>query len=254
MTASVSTSTETARESAFAHALLAPDQPVPEAVRRAQRFAVYRNNVVVGLIDALAATYPAIQALVGETFFRAAAREFVLAHPPRSAVLIEWGGAFPDWIATFPPAAGVAYLGDVARLEWAWNRAYNAAEAVPIPIDALAALPSESLGATAIALHPSVAIVPAGFPIVSLWAQATGRVEGTRLDLGQPEIALIARPEAAVEVRAIDPGTATFLQSLAAGAPIETAAMAAGGDEALLAERLAGLFQHGLAIALRPPA
>ncbi|MEM6422877.1 MAG: putative DNA-binding domain-containing protein, partial [Pseudomonadota bacterium] len=42
----------------MADALLAPDRPVPAAVRTARRFAVYRNNVVVGLIDALAATYP----------------------------------------------------------------------------------------------------------------------------------------------------------------------------------------------------
>ena len=31
-------------------------------------------------------------------FFVAAAREFVRAHPPRSPVLIFWGGDFPDWL------------------------------------------------------------------------------------------------------------------------------------------------------------
>ena len=61
---------------AFGAALLDPDLPLPAGVtgpngKKAQRrFAVYRNNVTVGLVDALAAIFPAIQRLVGEGFFR----------------------------------------------------------------------------------------------------------------------------------------------------------------------------------------
>jgi HPt (histidine-containing phosphotransfer) domain-containing protein len=36
-------------------ALLAPERPVPSGITQPERFAVYRNNVVVGLIEALAA-------------------------------------------------------------------------------------------------------------------------------------------------------------------------------------------------------
>ncbi|MEM6945051.1 MAG: DNA-binding domain-containing protein [Pseudomonadota bacterium] len=234
----------------LAEALLAPERPAPKAVRTAHRFAVYRNNVVLSLIDALASTYPAVEALVGEEFFRAAAREFVLAHPPRSPILIEWGGDFPDWIAAFPPAAPVPYLGDVARLEWAWNRAYNAAEAAPIRIEHLAALPPELVAEATVRLHPSHAIVASRFPVVSLWAEATERAERSRLDLSEAETALIVRPDMGVDVRKIDAGTAAFLESLSVGGTIGEAAAAAGGDEGLLAERLAGLFQLGLAVGL----
>ncbi|MEL6265584.1 MAG: DNA-binding domain-containing protein [Pseudomonadota bacterium] len=251
-TATATAAGEGTDEASLASALLAPGRPVPDAVRQARRFAVYRNNVVVGLIDAIEATYPAVHALAGADFFRAAAREFVLAHPPESPVLIAWGGAFADWIATFPPAAGVPYLGDVARLEWAWNCAYNAAEAAPLDIAALAALPAETIADTRVALHPSLATVASPYPVVSLWAQATGRLERSALDLATGETALVVRPDAAVDVRTIDPGTAAFLDSLADGGSIAGAAAAAGGDEALLAERLAGLFQHRLAVALHP--
>lgn len=243
---------EPAGQAALARALLAPDRPAPRAVRNARRFAVYRNNVVVGLIDALADTYPAVGALVGEAFFRAAAREFALAHPPRSPVLIDWGGAFAGWIGAFPPAAGVPYLADVARLEWAWSRAYNAAEAVPVDIAALAALAPEDVAGCRVGLHPSLAIVASRFPVVSLWAEATERAAQTGLDLGASETALVVRPDAAVDVRRIDGGTAAFLECLAAGGTIGEAAAAAGGDEALLAGRLTGLFQHGLAATLTP--
>ncbi|MEM6973246.1 MAG: DNA-binding domain-containing protein [Pseudomonadota bacterium] len=237
-------------ETAMAEALLAPDRPTPDAVLTARRFAVYRNNVVVGLIDAMAATYPAVQALVGETFFRAAAREFALAHPPSSPILIDWGGDFPAWIAAFPPAAGVPYLGDVARLEWAWNTAYNAAEAKPLDVAALLAVPPDAIATACVALHPSLALVGSPFPVVSIWAQATGRVTARPLDMGGGETALIVRPEAEVDVRVLDAGTEVFLQQLLAGANIAEAAARAGGDEDLLAERLGGLFQLRLAIDL----
>ncbi|MEM9099554.1 MAG: DNA-binding domain-containing protein [Pseudomonadota bacterium] len=237
-------------EALLASALLAPEDPAPEAVADAHRFAVYRNNVVVSLIDAIAATYPAVLALVGEAFFRAAAREFVLKNPPDSPILIHYGGAFPAWIAAFPPAAGVPYLGDVARLEWAWNRAYNAAEAEPIDPESLAELPPEQLAMSVVELHPSFALISSPYPAVSLWAEATERVPATDLDLSTPETGLVIRPRELVDVRAITPQMARFLTQIAEGAPIATAAETLGSDQGLVAECVAGLFQLGLAVRL----
>ncbi len=72
---------------AFAEALLDPAAPCPPGLTSwngsdpAQRFAIYRNNVIVGLIDALADTYPVTEELVGEAFFRAMAREHTGGSP-----------------------------------------------------------------------------------------------------------------------------------------------------------------------------
>jgi len=59
-------------QDAFAAALLDPDRPTPDnivasdASERTRRFAVYRNNVVTGLIDALRVRFPATERVVGE--------------------------------------------------------------------------------------------------------------------------------------------------------------------------------------------
>ncbi|MEO8121927.1 MAG: DNA-binding domain-containing protein, partial [Rhodoferax sp.] len=69
-------------QTAFANALLNAELPCPSGLKTwngsdpGTRFAVYRNNVMVSLIDALADTYPVVQELVGEEFFRAMARVF----------------------------------------------------------------------------------------------------------------------------------------------------------------------------------
>ncbi len=123
-------------QASFATALLDAGKPVPEGVtshtadRPARRFAVYRNNVVAGLVKALGTRFPALSRIVGEEFFNAMARVFVIAHPPRSPLLMTYGDDFPDFIADFEPAAELPYLADVARLEAARTRAYHAADAV----------------------------------------------------------------------------------------------------------------------------
>jgi hypothetical protein len=106
----------------FSAALLDPGQPVPGALVShsagipERRFAVYRNNVTVSLVNALAARFPAVQRIVGEEFFRDMARVYVRAHPPRSRLLMEYGDDFADFIAGFGPVAELEYLADVRGL------------------------------------------------------------------------------------------------------------------------------------------
>jgi hypothetical protein len=65
----------------------------------ARRFAVYRNNVAVGLIGALEARYPVSRRIAGDDLFRAMARAFARAHRPRSPVMIAYGEEFPEFMA-----------------------------------------------------------------------------------------------------------------------------------------------------------
>jgi len=234
-------------QAGMAAALLDPEREGPGD----PRFAVHRNNVVAGLIGVLAETFPAVHQLVGEAFLQAAAARFVRAHPPASPVLILWGGAFPGWIAAFPPAAAVPYLGDVAHLEWALAAAYNAPEARPVGADCLAALPADALATTRLTLHPSLRPVRSRFPVASLWAGVTGRradgAVATQIDLDHAETVLIARPEARVAVTVLPAATATFLDGLVRGLPLGDAIAAAENEPDFdLAAQIAGLFAAGL--------
>ena len=217
------------RAEAFAAALRDPARPAPAgfgSTEGPRRFAVYRNNVAVSLADALEATYPAVAALVGRAFLRAAAREFARAEPPRSPVLIDWGGGFADFLAGFPPAASLPYLPDVARLEWSWTRAYHAADAAPAGLDLLGAVPPETLGARRLVPHPSLQIVASRFAAVSIWEEVTGRAARAPSDPRRAEAAMVLRPDMAVTVARLSPGEAAFLSTLAAGGTVTAAAEA----------------------------
>src|ERR1700733_1305928 len=96
-------------QSDFATALLDPILPIPQGLiepggsSSAKRFAVYRNNVVASLIDALRESFPAPLRIVGEDFFAAMARVYVRSDPPRSPILLEYGSGFANFIQKFEP-------------------------------------------------------------------------------------------------------------------------------------------------------
>ena len=96
----------------FAHALRDPDLVVPRGVTShnsdtpRERFAVYRNNVMVGLVGALEARFPATRKIVGEDFFNGAAKLFAAAQPPRSPLMLFYGDAFSHFLSGLRTGAG----------------------------------------------------------------------------------------------------------------------------------------------------
>ena len=133
-------------QTAFCQALLNADLPAPDFARdpngalAPKRFAVYRNNVVVSLVDALGAAYPGVKTMVGEAFFDALARAYVVQSPPDSPLMIFYGAGFADFLSAFPPVQQLPFLPDLARLERLWLTSYHAADAA-----ALAAADLESI-------------------------------------------------------------------------------------------------------------
>ncbi len=228
-------------EAAMAAALLDPAAPAPGGAR----FAVHRNNVVAGLAAALGAAYPAVRALTGEAFFDAAAALHVRAFPPRSPVMLLYGEAFPDWIEAFPPAAGLPWLGDVARLERAWLEAFHEAEAGPLAGARLAALPPGRAESARLRPHPALRLVASRHPVVSLWAASTGR-DGPAVDLAREETAVVSRPGADVLVRIAEPGEAAFAAALLAGETLGAMAERAAAGAFDLSTELARAFEAGL--------
>src|SRR6202007_1114597 len=99
-----------------ASALIDPTRPTPVGVTgprgkaAIKRYNVYRNNVTVSLIDALAAIYPAVQRITGVEFFRAMAPFYRAATPPTSPLLFEYGRDFPAFIEGYEPAQDMPWL------------------------------------------------------------------------------------------------------------------------------------------------
>jgi hypothetical protein len=242
----------------FAEALFDPDRAAPKdisgrgASASEARFNVYRNNVTVSLLDALAARFSATQKIVGESFFKNMARLFMTQHPPSSPLMMFYGEDFPDFIASFEPAAAIPYLADVARLEAAQTRAYHAEDREPLDPAVLQTIMAEDLGYARFTLHPSLEIVSSPHPIVTIWAMNAGEEPLDEIGDWRAQDAAIVRPRLDLDTRLLPPGGALFLRSLGQGKSLAEAAGEAvtHHQDFDLAINLAGLFSAGLVVAL----
>ncbi len=190
-----------------------------------KRFAVHRNNIVAGLTEALKVDFPAVCRIVGDDFFAAMARVYVVRHPPRSPVLLEYGGHFATFIDNFAPAKTLPYLGDVAHIERAWLEAYHAPEAAPLHSSVLASIPAKQLDDIRFHLHPSVRLIRSKFPAYTIWSTNIDGATPMAVDLeAGGENVLVSRPAAKVEIRLLSVGGVEFVRSIAEGNTVGEAA------------------------------
>ncbi|MGQ0751403.1 MAG: HvfC/BufC family peptide modification chaperone [Betaproteobacteria bacterium] len=216
----------------MAQALLDTQASSPEiaAVTGQPGFAVYRNTVMKGCIDALQANYPAVARLVGDEWFRAAAAHYVRTSPPRAPMLLRYGEGFPDFLAGFAPAAELPYLAEVARLDRYWTESHCARDARPLDPAALACYPADELGKAILCPHPAARWRWfAEAPVYTIWSRnREAQFEALEIDW-RAEGALITRPDDGVRWIGLDAAGCAFLDACAAGDSIAVGIEAALG-------------------------
>lgn len=247
----------------FAGALLDPERACPDGLRAfngsdpARRLAVHRNTVVSSLIDALADSFPVVQQLVGEAFFRAVAGTFVRQHPPRSPILALYGDQLPDFLVHFGPARSLPYLADVARLEFARVLACHAADAEPVDDQqvSLALASGARIGELKLVCHRSVSTLDSRYAVVSLWAAHQGEGEINPVVINRPESAIVVRDAFDVLVLRAAPGAVVFVDAIGQGVNLGDAASAATQREPAfdLAATLSLLLTHRALTSLELP-
>jgi hypothetical protein len=243
-------------QAAFARGVLDPSRGgeiaagiVGERIAAERRLAIYRNNVLRSLRRVLEGAFPATRRLLGPERFAAVALAFVRAAPPDRPQLLAYGAGFPGFLELRPEAASVAHVTDVARLEWAREEAYYAADSPPLAAAAVAAIPLARYAELRFDLHPSLRLIRSAGPVYSLWRAALDAAseDGALAPPdGGPEQVLIVRPQMTVTTRPIAAADLALLEELGAGAQLaQAAARAQASDpgfdlQAALALHLAG--------------
>src|SRR5581483_1815255 len=122
---------------------------------------------------------------------------------PAGPCLFEYGETFPEFLAGFEPCRALVYLPDVARLEWALNRAYHAPDAGP-----LRGIAPARLDDVALTLHPSLAVLASPWPIARIWTvnRVEDPTEVVALDEGGVRLEIRRDTDDDAVVRSLDAG------------------------------------------------
>jgi hypothetical protein len=209
--------------------LIAASELAPEA-----RIAIYANNAREGFLQALAATFPVIEQLAGEDWFRQTGREYMRRHPSRSGNLQYVGERFALFLDDLLRGTDYAYFADVARLEWAYQEVLVAADHPTFDLDALSSVPPDDYGSLVFRVHPAVRLVESRYPVLAIWrANQPGATaaQPISLDAGAARV-LVARRDDHVELREIPAADFALLAAFTRGATLGQAfELAAQADE-----------------------
>ncbi|NOZ11265.1 MAG: hypothetical protein GXP09_09540 [Gammaproteobacteria bacterium] len=209
-------------QSAFADALLNPDTTrtlsyvAQDKISRDQRLFIYRNHVFSSLTSALQEAYPTIERLVGEAFFRSAARAYIRQHPSTSGDLEQYGDRFADYLDSLKQVDEHAYLPDVARLEWAYHRVYFAADAPALSTESLAKVDPSQQHRLCFGLHPASQLLQSPYPSLRIWQVNQKAYCGDQtVDLSTGgNYLLVLRPQLDPEIHHINHDEYIFLHAL----------------------------------------
>ena len=245
------------RQQAFASALFAPHAEAALLVSvkhgaGAHGLALYRGNLSATWHKTLSAAYPVLRQLVGDEFFGALCRAYGMAHPSDDADLNRFGATFAQFLDHFAPVAELAelaYLPDMARLEWALQCAHFSADARALDASVLGALNPAQLEAAHITLHPACNLFSSNWAVVALWqAHQPGSGVDFPAQMRASCCALVARPYFKAELAPHSAAAHAALGALAAGQPFGAALDAAFALDAHF--DVAASLQHWLALSV----
>lgn len=182
---------------------------------------VYRNHFILSLGEVLASSYPAVKAMVGEDYFAAAARGFVLAEPLQEGSVMHYGAGFADWLTRLPTTAGLFWLSELARFEWALERAsLLPLESRSWPAARIAALPASAWESLVLMPASDLRLFDSAYPVLALWHMAIHDGEVVS-ELAAPTwLALKKRPDCRVMPLALTEGEWRLLEGCLQGRPL----------------------------------
>jgi hypothetical protein len=219
-------------------------------VDAARRMTVHKTTIEGGLFNTLANGFPALRRVVGGPVFASLVSEFIATAPPRHPLLSTYGRGFPAFVATHPIAASLPYLQDLARVEWARQDSYLAADAALLDPGSLNTGGPDSLSRLTLRLHPATRVITSPFPVHTIWRLNQADVDDKdipALDMKVTEHVIVTRPHGEVVTRAISLADAALVTAVMGGASLGAAvegAFAVAPDFDVT-QVLAGHFANG---------
>ena len=208
-----------ALQNAFQGGLLGADTGVLARLRSTSKadaatlLAVYRNAYILRLMEALGDDHPALLKLIGEDEFAAMTRASAAAHPSRHPSIRWFGTKLPAFLRNTPPWAERPWLAELAAFERSLRDAFDAADAQPVGVEAMAAVAPEAWPDLRFRFLPSLRRLDLGWNVAQTWKDET---PPERLEA--PVAWAFWRPELVTEYRSLEPDEASALDAAASGA------------------------------------
>jgi hypothetical protein len=214
------------------------------------------DHDLMSLIKAIRMSFPVVCRLMNDRSDCDAIHEYVRDNAAIAGALLDCGESFPRCLEQFPAADSAPFLPDLARLEWARERALG------MPQLAFDRLTSNDIWGghildASVAFHPSFSLIETMWPIDDLWeaGQTAGSPWPAIPALTRMIGILVFRHDATVVSMRLVGAYTPFLRALSCGGSVRNAASIARRvddrfDPLIV---LGDLVERGLAMKIIPP-
>jgi hypothetical protein len=129
------------------------------ALTSADRLQIYQGMYPMRMEEALASDYPALKHFLGDHGFLELVTAYVASHPSRAFTLNRLGASMADFVRDGSGLRRREYLHDLARLEWAIARSFDAPESEVLTAEDAARVPQEAWEGARLVPTPSFALL-----------------------------------------------------------------------------------------------
>ncbi|MGI9329727.1 MAG: HvfC/BufC family peptide modification chaperone, partial [Gammaproteobacteria bacterium] len=159
-----------------------------------------------------------LHALLGDEAFSRMVQAYLEEHPSRHPSVRWFGQHLPAFLSAHPEYAGHPVLAEMARFEWAWGLAFDAADRTSPGVAALAEIAPETWGALQVEVQPSVQQLQLIHNVPAIFQAATNGSDPPPIEAAQSVNWVLWRRELIVCWRSLEPDEAWALAAMAGGA------------------------------------
>jgi hypothetical protein len=225
----------------------------------ATRLAIYGNAYRSRLAETLEIHYPALAAFLGAQEFDALCSAYIDAHDSTFASIRFYGGELAAFISAHLQHQSAPLLAELAQWEWAMNAVFDAADAEPVEVQALAEVAPEAWAGLTFELHPSLRRLDFEWNAPQLWKAVTGATAAPDAAKVHEAVAwLLWRRDLQIYFRPLDRAEAQALDAVGNGQSFGELCVALCADTsdteapAIAAGYLRGWVESGMIIGTRP--
>jgi hypothetical protein len=186
-----------------------------------QLLGLYRNNFYMSFRDYLQVCFPSVEALVGDEFFEQLTKAFTKDKSLESASIEFYGEQFAGYIASCEQTKSLPYLADVARFDWAIDRAKSVIEFEEFSFTDLAQLNEQQQLDIVFSVLPNTLLMATQSPVFDIWCGIQkGDVSG--IDMQQAQwIVIFASSTKGAEYLSLSLAQYEFLSAVVEGASLQ---------------------------------
>lgn len=218
------------------------------------RVSIYENAYRERLIEVLQNDYEMLNKILGEGAFRQLSLRYIDQHPSSYYSLRWFGSHLPAFLGYSEEQGNHEWEAELAKLEWEFINAFDAADSPIINENDIATIPPESWPDLSLEFHPSVRLFSMWWNTLDLWQAAKeDRQPPEPVRLSQNSYCLLWRNNLVTQFRSLEPDEVAALSTAMASAnfPDICASIAVEVEEQeLVPMKAAGFLKGWLAAGL----